>query len=70
MDKKPEGGLTSTLRLTVSIAVSLVAGLAILLVFDVIPDDIFSEGVQKIGLLVIIVGLASAAVTLISKIGK
>ena len=70
MEKKPEGGFTSTLRLTVSMAVSFIAGLAILLVFDVIPDDIFSEGVQKIGLLVIIVALASAAVTLISKIGK
>ena len=63
-------GLTGLIKLIVSLTVLLVAGLAVLLVFDVIPESVFTEGVQKVGLLVVIVGLATAVLTLITRIGK
>ena len=62
--------MTGMFKLTASIAVILVAGLATLLVFDVIPPDVFSAGVKKILLVGIIVGLASAALAFIFRLGK
>lgn len=69
-EQRPGTGLIGLTKLIVSLTVLLVAGLAVLLVFDVIPDTVFSEGVQKVGLLVVIVGLAVAALALIARIGK
>ena len=70
--QEPESGsnLVGLIKLIVSLTVLLIAGLAILLVFDVIPDTVFSESVQKVGLLVLIVGLATAALALVGRIGK
>ena len=69
-EHRPGSGLTGIAKLTVSITVMLVAGLAILLVFDVIPEAVFSDTLQKILLLVFIVGLTIGALALIARIGK
>ena len=62
--------MSGIIKLTASIAILLVAGLAMLLVFDVIPPDVFSTGVKKILLVGIIVGLTSGALAFISRLGK
>jgi len=62
--------MTGMIKLTASLAVVLVAGLATLLVFDIIPPEVFSVGVKKIVLLVVIVGLAAGAVAFIMRIGN
>jgi hypothetical protein len=69
-ERKSTGQLTAIAKLTVSITVTLVAGLAILLVLDIIPDTVFSEMVQRVLLLAVIIGLASVVLTLIARIGK
>jgi hypothetical protein len=62
--------MSGMIKLTASIAILLVAGLAMLLVFDIIPPDVFSTGVKKILLVGIIVGLTSGALAFISQLGK
>jgi len=62
--------MTGMIKLTASIAILLVAGLATLLVFDIIPPDVFSTGVKKILLVGIIVGLTAGALAFISRLGK
>ena len=62
--------MSGMIRLTASIAILLVAGLATLLVFDIIPPHIFSTWVKKILLLGIIVGLTAGALAFISQVGK
>lgn len=62
--------MTGMIKLTASIAIVLVAGLATLLVFDVIPADVFSTGVKKILLVAIIVGLTAGALAFITRLGK
>lgn len=62
--------MTGIIKLTASIAILLVAGLATLLVFDVIPSDIFSAVVRKILLVAIIVGLTAGALAFISRLGR
>lgn len=62
--------MSGMIRLTASIAILLVAGLATLLIFDIIPPDIFSTWVKKILLLGIIVGLTAGALAFISRVGK
>lgn len=57
--------MSGTIKLLASIAVIVVSGLAILLLFDVISITAFSDGVEKILLLVVIFGLASAAIAFI-----
>jgi len=69
-EQKSGGGLTGIARLAVSITVMLVACLAILLVFDVIPEAVFSDTLQKVLLLAVIVGLTIGALALIARIGK
>jgi hypothetical protein len=69
-EENPNSGVIGLVKLIVSLTVMLVAGLAIALVFDVIPESVFSEGVQKVGLLALIVGLAAAALVLVSRVGK
>lgn len=58
------------LRLTVSLAIVLVALLATALVFDVIPGEFFSEAVKKIVLVSAIAGLTAAALAFVVRIGK
>ena len=62
--------MTGIIKFTASIAVLLVAGLATLLVFDVIPADVFSVGVRKIVLTGIIVGLTAVALAFIMRAGR
>ena len=62
--------MTGMIKLMASIAILLVAGLATLLVFEVIPPDVFSAGVKKILLLGIIVGLTAGALAFITRLGK
>ena len=62
--------MSGMIRLTASIAILLVAGLAMLLIFDIIPPDIFSNWVKKILLVGIIVGLTAGALAFISRVGK
>jgi hypothetical protein len=69
-EQKPGGGLMGSIKVIVSLTILLIAGLAVLLVFDVIPEDMFSESVQRVALLAVIVGLATAALALIARIGK
>ena len=62
--------MTGIIKLAASIAVILVAGLAMLMVFDIIPPDVFSIGVEKIVLVAVIAGLTAAAVAFIIRFGK
>jgi len=62
--------MTGMIKLTASIAILLVAGLATLLVFDIIPPNVFSTGVKKILLVTIIVGLTAGALAFITRLGK
>lgn len=62
--------MSGMIKLTASIAILLVAGLAILLVFDIIPPDVFSTGVKKVLLVGIIVGLTSGVLAFISRLGR
>ena len=62
--------MTGIIKITASIAVLLVAVLAALLVFDVIPPDVFGESVKKIVLTGAIAGLTAVALALIMRIGK
>ena len=62
--------MTGMIKLTASIAILLVAGLATLLVFDIIPSDLFSTGVKKVLLVAIIVGLTAGALGFITRLGK
>ena len=62
--------MTGMIKLTASIAILLVAGLATLLVFDIIPPSVFSTGVKKILLVAIIVGLTAGALAFITRLGK
>lgn len=62
--------MTGMIKLTASIAIVLVAGLATLMVFDIIPPDVFSDGVKKVILVGIIVGLTTGALAFIIRLGK
>ena len=62
--------MTGIIKLTASIAVILVAGLAMLMVFDIIPPDVFSIGVKKIVLAMVIARLTAAAIAFIMRFGK
>ena len=62
--------MTGIFKFSASIAILLVAGLATLLVFDVIPPDVFSVAVKKIFLTGAIVGLTAVALAFIMRFGK
>lgn len=57
--------MSGIMKMLAAIAVVLVAGLALLLVFDVISLDAFGAGVKKVVLVSTIIGLASAALAFI-----
>lgn len=69
-EEKSGSGLIGIYKLMGSITVMVVAGLAVLLLFDVIPDSVFSEGVQKVLLLAVIVALTTGVLALIARVGK
>jgi hypothetical protein len=58
------------IKLIASIGILLVAGLATLLVFDIIPPDVFGTGIRKILLGGIIVGLTAGALAFINRFGR
>ena len=62
--------MSGIIKLTASFAILIVAGLATLLVFDIIPPDVFSAGVRKVLLVGIIFGLTAGALAFIARIGK
>ena len=62
--------MTGIIRLTASIAVLLVPGLATLLVFDIIPPDVFSNAIKKIVLTGAIASLTAIALAFIMRFGK
>jgi integral membrane sensor domain MASE1 len=62
--------MTGIIKFTASIAVLLVAGLATLLVFDIIPPDVFSNAFKKVVLTGAITVLTAVALALIMRLGK
>lgn len=62
--------MTGIIKLAASIAVVVVAGLATLLVFDVIPPDVFSNAIKKILLTGTIAVLTAMALAFIMRLGK
>ena len=59
--------LVATLKLVAMAAVVLVAGLAILVVLDVVPRDVFRENAVKIGLTTLIVAATTLVIGLLSR---
>ena len=62
--------MTGIFKFVATVAVLLVAGLATLLVFDVIPPDVFSEVVRKVVLSGAIAALTAVALVFIMRFGK
>ena len=62
--------MTGIIKFTASIAVILVAGLATLLVFDIIPPEYFSNAVRRIVLTGAIGVLTALAIAFIMRLGK
>jgi hypothetical protein len=58
-------GLVGTIKLLAASGIVLVAGLAVLMVLDVIPGQVFGELAEKALLVTSIVMLASAAIALL-----
>jgi hypothetical protein len=64
------GGLPSLLRLVAALAIALLAGLAALVVLDVLPREILAQWSVKVILLTGIAALASVAITFIMGWGR
>jgi hypothetical protein len=64
------GGLTSLLRLMAALAIALLAGLAALVVLDVLPREMLTQWSVKVILLTGIAALASMAITFIMGWGR
>jgi hypothetical protein len=60
-------GLVATIKLLAASGIVLVAGLAVLVVLDVIPGQVFGELAEKALLVTSIVMLASAAIALLMR---
>ena len=60
-------GLTGTVRLMLALMIAMVAGLALLIVVDIVPLTQFGAIAGKVVLLTCIVGLASIAIGLITR---
>ena len=58
-------GVTATLRLVSALAIALLALIALLFVFDVIPRDALKDIVTKVFLTALIVGVAAGAIALV-----
>ncbi|MDH3559687.1 MAG: hypothetical protein OEN52_01875 [Gammaproteobacteria bacterium] len=63
-------GLAGVVRLVTASVIFMVAGLAVLMVLDIIPGDVFSEFAKKAVLIASIIVLASAAIALLVRGGK
>jgi hypothetical protein len=64
------GGLTNFLRLMAALAIALLAGLAALVVLDVVPREMLTQWSVKVILLTGIAALASMAVTFVMGWGR
>jgi len=64
------GGFTGLLRLMAAMAIALLAGLAALVVLDVLPREILTQWSVKVILLTGIAALASMAITFIMGWGR
>lgn len=62
--------MSGIVRLSASIVILLVAGLATALVFDLIPPDVFSDALKKLLLTVVIAGLTIGALAFVARVGK
>lgn len=63
-------GLAGVVRLVTATLIFIVAGLAVLMVLDIIPGDVFGEFTKKGALIASIIVLASAAIALLMRGGK
>lgn len=68
--QRAASGLAGVFRLLVATLILLVAGLAVLVVLDVIPGDVFGELARKGVLIASIVVLASASIALLVRGGR
>ena len=64
------GGLTCLLRLMAAMAIALLAGIAALVVLDVLPREMLTQWSVKVILLTGIAALASMAITFILGWGR
>ena len=62
--------MAGVLRLLAMIAVLIVAALALLMIFDVIPREVFSAGLGKVVLSTLVIGLTAAAIAYLARPGK
>jgi len=62
-------GWAGAMRAIGAIAVIVVAGIGVLVVFDILPRDILQETATKLGLLIVIVVAAAIALTFIARGG-
>ncbi len=71
-DSAPNGtsGLAGVVKLVTASVILLVAGLAVLVVLDIIPGDVFGDFAKKAVLIASIFVLASAAIALLIRRGK
>jgi hypothetical protein len=69
-DRDEPGGLTGLLRLMAAMAIALLAGIAALVVLDVLPREILTQWSVKVILLTGIAALASMANTFIMGWGR
>lgn len=63
-------GLIGTVKLITATVIFLVATLAVLMILDVIPGDVFGAFAKKALLIASIVILASAAIALLMRTGR
>ena len=63
-------GLAGVIRLITATVVFIVGGLAVLMVLDIIPGEMFGEFAKKGVLIASIVVLASTAIALLMRSGK
>jgi hypothetical protein len=63
-------GLAGVVKLVTATLIFMVAGLAVLVVLDIIPGDVFSDFAKKAVLIASIIVLASAAIALLVRGGK
>jgi hypothetical protein len=63
-------GLAGVVKLITATVIFMVAGLAVLVVLDIIPGEVFGEFAKKGVLVASIIVLASAAIALLMRGGK
>jgi hypothetical protein len=63
-------GLAGVVKLVTATLILMVAGLAVLVVLDIIPGEVFSDFAKQAVLIASIIVLASAAIALLVRGGK